>query len=310
VRRLGAAWNRFWFVPQPTSTLALFRIAFGVITLGWVVSLIPDLQAFYSPHGIEPVHPDYTGPGTWGALNSFDNYTAAVALCLALTISSLSLIVGYRTRLAAVVVFCGLLSLERRTPSVFNSGDGLLRILALYLMLAPAGASLSVDRWRTARDRFWEFPARAPWALRLMQIQLSAVYLGSVWEKLHGAPWTDGTAVSYAMQLQDFQRFAPPDLIAHSMLVSSVMSYWTLAVELMIGILVWNKAARPVVLLLGVGLHLGIDMTLRIGFFSAAILTAYLVFLSPAAASAAVLAVRDRYLRFMAARTQRVPRPA
>jgi hypothetical protein len=94
------------------------------------------------------------------------------------------------------------------------------------------------------------------------------------------------------------------------MLVSSVMSYWTLAVELMIGILVWNKAARPVVLLLAVGLHLGIDMTLRIGFFSAAILTAYLVFLSPAAASAAVLAVRDRYLRFMAARTQRVPRPA
>ena len=309
MRRLGGAWNRFWFAPQPTSTLALFRIAFGVITLGWVVSLMPDVEAFYSHHGIEPVHPT-SQSGVWGLLNSFDSYTAAVAVCLALAVSAVSLIVGYRTRLAAVVVFCCLLSLERRTPSVFNSGDGLLRILALYLMLAPAGASLSVDRWRTARDRFWEFPARAPWALRLMQIQLSAVYLGSVWEKLHGAPWTDGTAVSYAMQLQDFQRFAPPDLITHSMLVSSVMSYWTLAVELMIGILVWNKAARPVVLLLGVGLHLGIDMTLRIGFFSAAILTAYLVFLSPAAASAAVLAVRDRYLRFMAARTQRVPRPA
>jgi hypothetical protein len=78
----------------------------------------------------------------------------------------------------------------------------------------------------------------------------------------------------------------------------------------MIGILVWNKAARPVVLALGVGLHLGIDLTLRIGFFSAAILTAYLVFLSPAAARAAVLALRARYLGFMAARARRVPRPA
>jgi hypothetical protein len=182
--------------------------------------------------------------------------------------------------------------------------------MALFLMLAPAGASLSVDRWRTARDRFWEFPARAPWALRLMQVQLSALYLGSVWEKLHGAPWTHGTAVSYAMQIQDFQRFAAPALVTHSMLVSSVLSYLTLATELMIAILVWNKAARPLVLLLGVGLHMGIDLTLRIGFFSAAVLTLYLVFLSPAAASAGVLAVRDRVLRFVAVSPRRVSDPA
>jgi HTTM domain len=290
------AWNRFWFAPEPTSTLALFRIAFGAVALAWALSLMPDLAAFYSPNGIDPTQ---SGPG---------GYTAAVALTGGLAAAALCLIAGCRTRLASLIVFVGLISLERRSPAVFNSGDGLLRIMALFLALAPAGSSLSVDRWRTARDRFWEFPARAPWALRLMQVQLSVVYLGSVWEKLHGAPWTDGTAVSYAMQLQDFQRFAAPDLITHSMLVSSVMSYWTLAVELMIGILVWNRKARPVVLALGIGLHLGIDMTLRIGFFSAAILTAYIVFVSPAAAAAAVLAVRDRVRALTLAR--RVPRPA
>jgi hypothetical protein len=310
VRRLGGTWDRFWFAPEPTSTLAVFRIAFGLVVLGWAVSLTGDLEAFYSKHGIQPLHPTDQGLGVWGLLNSFDSYPAAVALCLALVVSSLCVVVGYRTRLATFVVFCGLLSFERRVPSVFNSGDGLLRILALFLMLAPAGASLSVDRWRTARDRFWEFPARAPWALRLIQIQLSAVYLGSVWEKLHGAPWTHGTAVSYSMQIADFQRFGVPDLLTHSMLFSSVMSYWTLAVELMIGILVWNRTARPLVLALGVGLHLGIDLTLRIGFFSAAVLTAYLVFLSPAAASAGVLATRERWLGFTAARARRAPRPA
>jgi len=302
------AWNRFWFAPEPTSTLALFRIAFGVVVLGWALSLMPDLAAFYGSSGIEPVAPAYDVPGIWTILAPLDSYAAAVALTVALAAAALCLIAGYRTRLASLIVFVGLISLERRSPGVFNSGDGLLRILALFLALAPAGASLSVDRWRTARDRFWEFPARAPWALRLMQVQLSVVYLGSVWEKLHGAPWTDGTAVSYAMQLQDFQRFAAPDLISHSMLVSSVMSYWTLAVELMIGILVWNRKARPVVLALGIGLHLGIDMTLRIGFFSAAILTAYIVFVSPAAAAGAVLAVRDRVRALTAAR--RVPHPA
>jgi hypothetical protein len=47
---------------------------------------------------------------------------------------------------------------------------------------------------------------------------------------------------------------------------------------------------------------------LRIGFFSAAILTAYIVFVSPAAAAGAVLAVRDRVRALTAAR--RVPHPA
>jgi hypothetical protein len=302
------AWNHFWFAPEPTSTLALLRIAFGVIVLAWALSLMPDLAAFYGSRGIEPVAPAYDVPGIWTILTVVDGYAAAVALTVALAAAAVCLIAGYRTRLSSLIVFVGLISLERRSPAVFNSGDGLLRIMALFLMLSPAGASLSVDRWRTARDRFWEFPARAPWALRLMQVQLSVVYLGSVWEKLHGAPWTDGTAVSYALQLQDFQRFAAPDLISHSMLVSSVMSYWTLAVELMIGVLVWNRKVRPLVLALGVGLHLGIDMTLRIGFFSVAILTAYVAFVSPDTASRVVLAARERYLRLMAA--QRLPRAA
>ena len=55
---------------------------------------------------------------------------------------------GQWTRLAAVVVFVGIVSLERRNPFVFNSGDGLLKVIAFYMMLAPSGASLSLDRWR------------------------------------------------------------------------------------------------------------------------------------------------------------------
>jgi hypothetical protein len=275
--------------------------------LGWTLSLLPDLQAFYSGHGIE-MPPEYTAWGVWGVLGWFPGYGAAVALYIALLVGSLGVIAGYRTRLASLIVFVGLLSLERRTPGIFNSGDGLLRILALFLLLAPAGESLSVDRWRTARDRFWEFPARAPWALRLIQVQISAVYLGSVWAKLHGAPWRDGTAVSYSLQIQDFQRFAAPDVLSHSLLFSAVSTYGTLAVELMLAILIWNRAARPLVLALGVGLHTGIDLTLRIGFFSAAVLTAYLVFVPPTTASAVILTARDRLRGLTAGR--RLPAPA
>ncbi len=161
--------------------------------------------------------PDYEGRGdaVWGLLDLADGRTAVTALLVVLSLACAFLIVGQFTRLAAAIVFVGIVSLERRNPFVFNSGDGLLRVIAFYLMLAPSGASLSLDRWRRARDSFWEFPARAPWALRLMQVQLSIVYLSGLRAKLAGPTWNDGTAVSYAVRLEDLARFDLPHYSRH-----------------------------------------------------------------------------------------------
>lgn len=295
MKRVADPWERFWFAPEPTSSLALFRIAIGAVSFAWALSLVPDLRAFFSADGVEPIAPTHPALGAWGVLNAFPSYTAAVVLLVMLMVASVCVTIGYRTRIASVIVFVALVSFEHRAPSIWNSGDGLLRILSFYLMLAPAGASLSVDRWRTARDRFWEFPARAPWALRLVQIQVSVVYLSSAWFKFHGAAWLDGTAVSYAVRIEDLQRLALPGGLSRSFLFSSVMTYWTIAIELMIGILVWNRAARVWVLSLGVGLHVLVGLNLRLGFFSETMLCAYLAFLSPAAATATLFAVRRRF---------------
>jgi hypothetical protein len=85
------------------------------------------------------------------------------------------------------------------------------------------------------------------------------------------------------------------------------VTYWTLAIELMVGILVWKRTARPYVLALGVGLHLSVGLNLRLGFFSETMLAGYLAFLSPAAATAVILSCRDRF-RALAARV-RAPSP-
>lgn len=309
MRRAAAAWERFWFTPQSTSSLALFRIAIGAVSFAWTLSLLPDLYAFFSAHGVEPRPPVNEPIGIWGVLNTFPNYSVAIALYVALFVASLCLLVGYRTRVANIVVFIGVVSFETRAPSIWNSGDVLLRIVLFFLLLAPAGASLSVDRWRRARDRFWEFPARAPWALRLVQIQVSVVYLSAVWFKFHGPDWLHGTAVSYAARMADYDRFPLPAVLSHSAVFSSATTYWTIAVELSIGILVWNRAARPFVLGLGVAMHVGLGLTMRLGFFSETMIAAYLAFLSPALASVAILAVRDR-TRGLTARVRRPPRLA
>jgi len=307
VRKLSSAWSGFWFSPEPTSTLAIFRIVFAALTFFWTLSLLPDLWAFFAPDGVEPPHPIDLAHGDWGVLNLVDTRAVVLALFIVLLVGSLALLVGFRTRLASIVVFVGIVSFMQRTPSIFNAGDVLIRACAFFLMFAPAGDALSLDRLRRNRDSFWEFPSRAPWALRLIQVQVSVLYVASVWEKLHGAAWRNGTAVSLSLGLQDFQRFAAPGFIVHSLVISTVLTYLTLAVELMVGLLVWNRAARPLVLALGASMHLSIDAGLRVGFFSEAVLTAYLAFLSPAAATACVTALRRQRSRFARARWRLSP---
>jgi hypothetical protein len=289
------AWQRFWFEPQETSSLALFRIAFGVVTTAWTATLIPNLLAFYGPNGILPGLPARV-LGSWGVLMFSTSTTLLVAVFAATLAAAILVTVGLHTRVASIVLWMGILSLEQRNVAVNNSGDGVLRSLAFFCALAPAGASLSLDRLRKARDRFWEFPTHSPWPWRLIQIQLSIGYLSAVWHKSHNELWTNGTAVSYALRMQDIHRWPAPPFITQSALLVNLLTWGTLAIELSLGILVWNRVLRPWVLLLGVSLHLGIDSSIMVGFFSYSMLAAYLAFVPPPTASRFILAARDHAL--------------
>ena len=285
MNRAVDAWERFWFGPTPTSTLAMLRIGFGVVMVSWTVALTPDLFAFFSRSGLLPEQPVNAG---WGLLDVFPGDAAMLAVWAALLVSSICVLVGFLTRLSAAILFIALLSITRRDVLVFNSGDAVLRNLSFFLVFAPAGASLSVDRWLRARDRFWEFPARAPWALRLAQIQLTVIYLASVWAKVRGTTWNDGTAVSYALRLEQLARFPLPGFMSSNVLLVNLLTYGTLAVELGVAILVWNRTLRPWVLAAGACLHLLIHYSIEVGFFTFAMLLLYLAFV-PAERSAALL---------------------
>lgn len=300
MRRALAGWDRFWFAPQSTSTLAVLRIAFALVLLAWAIALAPDLRSFFGRDGLLPRQPDYGGAGqtgSWSLLGSAPSDAVIVAFYAVTLAAVVCLLVGFHTRLAAVIVFCGIVSFTRRNPFVLNSGDLLLRVLAFYLVLAPAGAALSVDRWRKARrgqGEFWEFPERAVWPVRLIQVQLSVVYLATLWAKAGGTTWREGTAVSYALRIGFLNRLPLPDLLSRSLLTSNLLSYGTLAAELTLGILVWTRRARPWVLLLGVGFHLAIDYALRVGFFSYAMLVLYIAFIPPETMEAWLRKVRGR----------------
>jgi hypothetical protein len=285
------SWERFWFTEHETSTLALIRITFGVLMLGWAISLSTNLLTFFGPTGIITVQPRTEA---WGILRWFPSESAVIALYVILLLAAICTIFGLATRLATLALFVCVISFERRNPFVFNSGDAVIRNLSFFLMLAPAGAALSLDSLRRGKSAFWTFPTRSYWPVRLMQIQLCVIYLAAVWAKVRGVTWNDGTAVSYALRIDDLARFPLPHFMATSPLIVSLATYGTLLVELSLPILVWNRKARPFVLLAGFGMHMTIDYRIMVGFFSYAIILMYLSFLPPERASAVVLWARQR----------------
>jgi hypothetical protein len=295
-----AGWNRFWFAPVSTAPLAIFRIVFGLVVFFWTVSLLPELSPFFTKSGIFPEQQHYIG-GAWGLFGEFPSHTAVVIVWAVLLVASIALILGLFSQLAAALVFVAALSFERRNPWVFNSGDDLIRLLAFYLIFAPASASLSISRFLRHRSEFWSYPARSAWPMRLLQLQFSAIYLFAVWDKARGTTWNNGTAVSLALRITDLQRFPVPGFITHSLLLSNLLSFGTLAMELSLAILVWNPKLRPFVLLAGLSLHLGIEYSIRVGFFGLSILSMYLLWVPAHRLEAVLLAVRRRVAREPAA---------
>jgi len=294
VTRVKESWERFWFKPESTAPIELFRIGFGVVMTGWVLSLLPTLMPFFGPRPALPESPNLR-PGMWTVFTVIQGSVPAIwAFWVVALVATVCVTVGYRTRIAAVIVLVVLISVNRQIPLAFNAGDVLLRVLAFYLVLSPAGTAVSVDRWRRHRDRFWVFPRRSPWAMRLLQIQLSVIYLSTVWDKVQGSLWQEGTAVSYALRVADVGRLPTPAFVTDSVVLSELMTFGTLAAELSIGLLVWNRTLRPWVLGLGVALHLGIEVQLAVGFFSLAMLTLYLVFVSPARAEGLLRGAAER----------------
>ncbi|MFC5063516.1 HTTM domain-containing protein [Actinomycetospora atypica] len=308
LRQLSRGWDSFWFTPMSTAPLAVLRIVFGLVSTAWLISLGPDLFTFFGPSGLMPT-PPALGPGGWTLLTLLNSAAGILLVWLVALVAAVALTVGLQTRLAAVVVFVAITSFERRNGMVFNGGDGLLRNLALLVALSPAGAALSWDRWRSAPDRFWESPLHASWALRLIQIQVSVVYLSTVWAKLQGRTWGDGLATTFALRIGDIQRIPTPSFLTDSQVLTELMTFGTLGVEFAIGVLVWNRAARPWVLSLGVLFHLTIELSMMVGFFSIAMVTAYIAFLSPRRAERIVRVVRSRAEDWRRRRYQNVTKP-
>lgn len=241
--------------------LGVFRAAIGVAAVAKGIDLANELAS-----GLRMEWAGVELPTELSPLVAALWFVAAVALLL-----------GYRSRLAALAV-AGLTAFFILFTHLYANHFYLLGTLALLLSLTDCGAYGSLDsRRRGIREQVPQLP------VTLIQIQISVVYLFSALSKVN-EEFLPGSALFHLAQ----EAVVPPDLepFAYVPLFMGI-AVGVVVLELFIAVGLWFDRVRPAVFGIGLALHTGMILILsdrfrfagRLMVFALLALSCYLLFI-------------------------------
>lgn len=256
-------------------TLAFFRLGLAVIILADLCIRAGDLTAHYTDIG---TFPRTTAIEYFGNIWSFSLYFLNGSLWFQVLLFSitalfaLALLFGYRTRLATIALLVLIISLQNRHPILLNGGDNLLGVLLFWAIFLPLGARYSVDSAldnttnATANNQHFSIATIA------ILIQSMSLYLFTAILKSDAMWWPDGSAVHYALQLDQFAKPFGIWLREQPFELLQLLAYAVLALEFIAPILIFTPIFKtPIrlgILAALISMHLGFHFGLRIGWFS------------------------------------------
>lgn len=268
-------------------SLAVFRIAVGILILadlGFRWSTLTDMytgEGFYT-HALADKYyqvelgqqwPQYV----WSLYWISDSVIFVQSLFAVAAVAALFLIAGKWTRIATIVSWLLLASLQFRNPLVTTSGDFLFKMLLFWSMFLPLGAKWSVD----ALKKPTEHTAVCSFATIGLIFQMFAVYFFSGVAKCNEI-WFSGNAMWYVLRLDiyitEFGRSmleypGALKLVSWLTLFAEVAWIWTLFVP-------WRNDVFRLSNIAIFGLfHIGIALSMAIGLFPAICVVGWLALL-------------------------------
>jgi hypothetical protein len=211
--------------------------------------------------------------------------------------------IGFCTRITSVLTWMGAMCYIHRAQTTLFGMDTMMNLLLIYLMIAPAGAALSVDRlikrywstWKALRARRQAPDLSVPLpkvsanvTLKLIQINLCLIYLTSGLSKLEGKAWWMGTAIWGTMANAEFSPMHIPLFRNFLQMLCSNRWAWeifmtggtvfTLVTEIGFIFLIWSRRWRWIFLTMAVLLHTGIALFMGLNTFSLFMLTMLISF--------------------------------
>jgi hypothetical protein len=275
-----------------------------------LIQLTPEQEqalAYYEKWGCDPNQPEVVAKGF--RYFSIWLYVTDPQAMLAVHVTFLVILflftIGFCTRITSVLTWIGMVSYIQRTPNSVFGVDTMMNLVALYLMIGPSGAALSVDRllvrylgtWRALRGRR-RVPDLKPapmvsanLALRLLQINLCFIYMAAGLSKLLGNAWWSGSATWYTMANPEFsplrfrwysdylQFLAEHAWLWYVSMGASVLL--TLFFEISFSYMVWQRRTRWLMLGLAVVFHAGIALFMGLVTFSLMMSCFLIAFIPP-----------------------------
>lgn len=253
-------------------TLALFRVGLGILLLVDLALRARDLSAHYTDAGIvsRTVQMAHLDPGAFSFHFASGSVWFEAVMFAVAGIAAWMLLIGYRTRPAAVIGWALLLSVQNRNTIILSGEDNLLLLLTFWAMFLPLGARFSVDAALDRRDdatgnRYLSVATAG------LLIQGASMYFFSALLKSDAKWIPDGTAVHYALQLDYFatplahwlRQF--PDLLQG-------LTYYVWCLEAAAPLLLFSpfllRPLRAALIPMLMTMHLGFALCLEIGIFS------------------------------------------
>ncbi|MFF3288668.1 HTTM domain-containing protein [Streptomyces sp. NPDC003023] len=186
-RRIARAVQRVTATALGPYQSAVVRIGFGATWLLFLLRELPGRHHLYGPDG----------PWSWemGRELIAENNAFSVLLwsdsalwfefvygvCV---LSSLLMMLGWRTRAMSVVFMVGVLSVQNRSIFVGDGGDNVVHLMAIYLVLTRCAQVWSLDARRTARGPAPDRTGPILWA-----VLGAALFVGTFVGGMGGDTW-------------------------------------------------------------------------------------------------------------------------
>jgi len=277
--RTSTRWAQFWLGSVDSHIYAVLRVLIGLVAFGTLAGL-GDLSLYWHCDGLVM---SSDGSVCQAARAAGLGWLPGTLLFAATALSFVVVIVGYKTVYSVSAAFLCLSIVVYWNPVPLSSAQQVLRNMLFCLVWADCGRVLSLDarlaRRRRGRTALGAAALVPVWPLRLLQIQIAAVYLVTGLWKLANVTWRDGTALHYVLENNQFRRFPIETFPLDGVL--TLATYFTLFWELGFAFMLLHPWTRRSALVIGVALHVGMWATLEIGSFSAVMLASYVAFVDP-----------------------------
>lgn len=184
---------------------AVVRIGFAAAWLLFLLRELPNRRELYgpgSPWSWDMAQQLIAGNGAFTTLMWSDSGVWFEIVYAVAVLSSVLLMLGWRTRTMSVLFMVGVLSLQNRSIFMGDGGDNVIHLMAIYLVLTRCGQVWSLDARRRARaERAVAAGGTAP-ADRVgpvLWVVLGVALLGTLLDRTGGEWWV--TALLWTLWL-------------------------------------------------------------------------------------------------------------